>query len=59
MFIADEAATAKSQVTFFRCSICLNKHVSCEPVMESSRSQASSGNALFSTAADSRRLLTV
>ena len=59
MFIADEDASAKSQVTFFRCSVCLNKHVSCEPVMEISRRQAPDSAALFSTLADPRRLLAV
>lgn len=34
MFIADESATSKSQVTFFRCSICVSEHVSAEPITE-------------------------
>jgi len=34
MFIADETATSKSQVTFFRCSICVSEHVSAEPIAE-------------------------
>jgi hypothetical protein len=32
MFITDETANAKSQVTFYRCSICLSEHVSSEPI---------------------------
>ncbi|MFT5219890.1 MAG: hypothetical protein ACI87H_002030 [Gammaproteobacteria bacterium] len=34
MFVSGETATAKSQVTFFRCSICVSEHVSSEPVNE-------------------------
>ena len=34
MFVTDETATAKSSVTFYRCSICVSEHVSSEPVMQ-------------------------
>ena len=35
MFFTDETATAKSSVTFYRCSICVSEHVSSEPVLQS------------------------
>ncbi len=31
MFVTSESSGEKSQVTFFRCSICPNEHVSSEP----------------------------
>jgi hypothetical protein len=34
MFIADETVNARSQVTFYRCSICVSEHVSSELVRE-------------------------
>jgi len=34
MLITDETATAKSSVTFYRCSICIGEHVSSEPVLQ-------------------------
>jgi hypothetical protein len=34
MFITDASATAKSSVTFYRCSICISEHVSSEPVLQ-------------------------
>jgi hypothetical protein len=34
MFVTDETATAKSSVTFYRCSICISEHVSAEPVLQ-------------------------
>ncbi len=34
MFITNEAASARSQVTFYRCSICVSEHVSSEPILE-------------------------
>ena len=33
MFVADETLTAKSHVTFFRCSLCVSGHVSSEPIV--------------------------
>jgi hypothetical protein len=35
MFVTDATATAKSSVTFYRCSICVSEHVSSEPVLQS------------------------
>jgi hypothetical protein len=32
MFVADESITQKSLVTFYRCSLCVNKHVSATPI---------------------------
>ena len=37
MFVADETVNSKSQVTFFRCSLCVSEHVSSEPIIESPR----------------------
>ena len=34
MFITGETANARSQVTFYRCSVCVSEHVSSEPVVE-------------------------
>ncbi len=34
MFVTDETANTKSQVTFYRCSICVSEHVSSEPIFE-------------------------
>lgn len=31
MFVTNESSGEKSQVTFFRCSVCPNEHVSSEP----------------------------
>ena len=35
MFITDETANDRSQVTFYRCSLCVSEHVSSEPIVES------------------------
>ena len=32
MFVIDETVSERSQVTFYRCSLCVNEHVSSEPV---------------------------
>ncbi len=32
MFVADETVNDRSQVTFYRCSVCASEHVSSEPV---------------------------
>ncbi len=37
MFVTDETATAKSSVTFYRCSICISEHVSSEPVLQAAK----------------------
>lgn len=34
MFVANEAASKKSHVTFFRCSLCVSGHVSSEPIRD-------------------------
>ena len=34
MLVVDESANPKSQVTFYRCSICSGRHVSSQPVTE-------------------------
>jgi len=34
MFIADETTNSLSQVTFYRCSVCISEHVSSEPIVE-------------------------
>ncbi len=31
MFVTNESSGEKSQVTFFRCSVCSSEHVSSEP----------------------------
>ena len=40
MFVIDETVSARSQVTFYRCSLCVNEHVSSEPVVASNAPQA-------------------
>ena len=35
MFVTDETTSARSQVTFYRCSLCVSEHVSSQPVVES------------------------
>ncbi len=34
MFVTDKTASARSHVTFYRCSVCVSEHVSSEPVRE-------------------------
>ena len=34
MLVAQETVNARSQVTFYRCSVCNSEHVSSEPVIE-------------------------
>ena len=41
MFVTDETANARSQVTFYRCSICVSEHVSSEPVFEAASTESS------------------
>ena len=40
MFVIDENVSARSQVTFYRCSLCVNEHVSSEPVVDTPTLQA-------------------
>ena len=35
MLVTDETVNSKSQVVFFRCSLCVSEHVSSTPIMES------------------------
>lgn len=35
MFVTDETVSARSQVTFYRCSLCVAEHVSSEPILDS------------------------
>jgi len=34
MFVTDETINSRSQVTFYRCSLCVSEHVSSEPIIE-------------------------
>ncbi len=34
MFITDETVNSRSQVIFYRCSVCASEQVSSEPVIE-------------------------
>ncbi len=42
MFVIDETVSERSQVTFYRCSLCVNEHVSSEPVVAQPAPQAAS-----------------
>ena len=39
MFVTDETVNSLSQVTFYRCSLCVSEHVSSEPVREATSYQ--------------------
>ncbi len=39
MFVIDETVSARSQVTFYRCSLCVNEHVSSEPLVDAQSTQ--------------------
>ncbi len=41
MFVTDETANSRSHVVFYRCSICVSKHVSSEPVVEAANFDSS------------------
>ncbi len=57
MFVTDETANARSQVTFYRCSICVSEHVSSGPVFEAAGNERSE---IFNApAADTKRYLMV
>jgi hypothetical protein len=57
MFITDETANSKSQVTFYRCSICVSEHVSSQAIMEASNYES---NGSFEVpAAEAKRYLMV
>jgi hypothetical protein len=57
MFVTDETANARSQVIFYRCSLCVSEHVSSEPVFDAAYPQT---NGYFDAPAeDTRRYLMV
>ncbi|UCH41191.1 MAG: hypothetical protein JSU67_05820 [Gammaproteobacteria bacterium] len=34
MFVTNEIVNSRSQVTFYRCSVCVSEHVSSEAIVE-------------------------
>ena len=59
MFVADETATSKSQVTFYRCSICVSEHVSAEPIAEFAQFDSFNRKAFDTTVSDTKRYLMI
>lgn len=57
MFITDETASSRSQVTFYRCSLCVSEHVSSEPILEAANHE--SNNYFDSPSEDKNRHLMV
>ncbi len=57
MFVTDETVNARSQVIFYRCSLCVSEHVSSEPVFEAATQQSS--GYFDAPAGDSKRYLMV
>ena len=57
MFVTDETANAKSQVTFYRCSICVSEHVSSEPIFEAANTETT--EYFEAPTADTKRYLMV
>jgi hypothetical protein len=57
MFISDETANDRSQVTFYRCSICVSEHVSSAPIVEATSYE--SNDYFESSTADKKRFLMV
>jgi len=57
MFITNETANSRSQVTFYRCSICVSEHVSSEPILEAASPE--SNNYFDSPSEDKKRYLMV
>ncbi len=57
MFVTDETVNTRSQVTFYRCSLCVSEHVSSEPVFEATSQESSSY--FDAPAADTKRYLMV
>ena len=41
MFVTDETVNSRSQVIFYRCSVCVSEHVSSEPVVETANFDSS------------------
>ena len=54
MLVTDETVNARSHVTFFRCSLCVNEHVSSSPIMEPRQEPVSLEAAGFFDSADVR-----
>ncbi len=52
MFVTDETASARSQVTFYRCGVCASEHVSSEPVLEADEQDS---QAYFDSAQSERK----
>lgn len=57
MFITDETVNARSQVTFYRCSLCVSEYVSSEPVFQAVTQESSAYS--DAPAADTQRYLMV
>jgi len=55
MFVTDETVNARSQVTFYRCSLCVSEHVSSELVFGAASQESSSY--FNAPAADTKRYL--
>jgi hypothetical protein len=59
MFVADETATSRSQVTFYRCSICVSEHVSAEPIAEFTQFDSFIREASAAAVSDTKRYLMI
>ena len=57
MFVTDETVNARSQVTFYRCSLCVSEYVSSEPVFQVVSQESSAYS--DASAADTPRYLMV
>ena len=57
MFVTNETSNERSQVTFYRCSICVSEHVSSEPIVEATSYE--SIDYFDSPTADKKRFLMV
>ena len=57
MFITDETVNSRSQVTFYRCSVCVSEHVSSEPLAETANFD--SGDYFDSSSEEKKRYLMV
>jgi hypothetical protein len=59
MFVADETATSRSQVTFFRCSLCVSEHVSAEPIAEFTQFDSFNHEVSNAAVSDTKRYLMI
>jgi hypothetical protein len=59
MFVADETATSRSQVTFFRCSLCVSEHVSAEPIAEFTQFDSFNREVSDAAVSDTKRYLMI